>query len=325
MQNITSTRWLDNIATNLSDVDALLLGTHLDDTSTSALSYVNWHIEKAFSENKSIVLNGKTIQYNYYSFSFDQITTGSLPEEDTIKKTGFVIPYLLNGKVRYIISRNSGALTILRKLLSYTGRNEIVKDPTSFTADMFVWLISKVYRSDNTLESESDELGNLTIDSVRGFKGDTEDLLTRVSAVGESVINIISTLSFLLESQKLNQITLDVAYRGHTNIDISLSNKNTASINADRYQGELLAAIDSPEGLSVVFLLLYTEILPLIIQSYQGEIANGQWGQGKCVEFLKSVADDLSDKVTKRVEELESRPEQLSFPLDNTVSAEEKN
>lgn len=322
MQNITSTRWLDNVATSLLDVETLLLGSHPDDASTSAVSYINWHIEKNFPENKSILLNGKNVQYNYYSFSFDQITAGALPDEDTIKKTGFVIPYLLNGKVRYIISRNSGALTILRKLLSYTGRNEIVKDPTSFTDDMFVWLISKVYRSDNTLESESDELENLTVDSVRGFKGDTEDLLTRVSAVGESVINIISTLSFLLESQKLNHITLDVAYRGHTNIDISLSNKNTASINTDRYQGEFLSTIDSPEGISRIFLILYTEILPLIIQSYQGEISNGQWGQGKYVEFLKSVADDLSKKVTKRVEELESQPEQLRILSENRASAD---
>lgn len=36
---------------------------------------------------------------------------------------------------------------------------------------MFVWLISKVYTGDNLIESNSDALADLTVDSIRGFKG----------------------------------------------------------------------------------------------------------------------------------------------------------
>lgn len=42
-------------------------------------------------------------------------------EDDmTMRRSGFVVPYLSAGKVRYIIDRNSDALTLLRKMLGYT-------------------------------------------------------------------------------------------------------------------------------------------------------------------------------------------------------------
>lgn len=59
-----------------------------------------------------------------------------------------------------------------------------------------MWLISKVYGKENTISSENEELSDLIIDSIKGFKGDTEDLLAKVSMSGESVMNIISALSF---------------------------------------------------------------------------------------------------------------------------------
>lgn len=40
-------------------------------------------------------------------------------------------------------------------------------------------------------------------------------------------------------------------------------------------------------------------------------------GQGKCVEFLQQVAEDLSEKVTARIADLNSRPEQLRIPLES--------
>lgn len=314
MLNITSTRWLDNTHSTLEEIDKLFEAHHPDSLTTA-----NWKVSKEFSETQSILLNGKTILYNYYSFSFDKITSGALLDEDTIRKTGFIIPYLLNGKIRYIISRNSKALTILRKLLCCSENNIVEKNCPQFSADLFVWLVSRVYSGDNVLECESDELENLIIDSVRGFKGDTEDLLTRVTAVGESVINIISTLSFLLESQKLNQITLDLGYRKHLNIDVSLSNKNTVSINLDRYQGELISDITSTKTTAILLLSLYVEIIPIILQSYQDELENNQWGQGKCVDFLNSVANDLSERVTQRVNELRSMPEQLHINSNGLI------
>ena len=193
----------------------------------------------------------------------------------------------------------------------------------NFNGDLFVWLINKIYKNDCLLISESENLKDLSIDSIRGIKGDTEDYLTKVSAVGESVINIISTLSFLLESQNLNQIKLDIGYGEFTNIDLTLNNKNTVSTDFDRLQcSGFLPDCTMGERISTVFILLYTEILPIIIQSYQSEIDCNNWGQGKCVDFLKKVAEDLSEKVEKRISDLNERPEQLRIAFSSSSSEE---
>lgn len=311
MQKITVTRWLDEKNTDFSEIERLLLSEHPDEKVDTSSSYTNWDINKYFSENQKITLNGKEIEFNYYSFSVDRILAGTLDDEDTtVTKTGFVIPYISNGKIRYIIDRNSDAQIILRKMLLYSGKGEIKKNNLPFSDDLFVWLISKVYNGESRLESESENLSDLLIDTIRGFKGNTEDSLTKVSADGETVMNIISTLSFLIESQNLKQITLDVAYRNHSNIEVTLNKRATISTSIDRYLGELNQKMQ-PEIVSTVLLLLYTEIMPIIIQNYQTEVDENHWGQGRCVAFLEKVAADLSDKVQIRIDDLNSRPEQL--------------
>lgn len=316
------TRWTDEVNVDLKDIETLLLKNHPDETPENGAKYLNWKIEKIFKENKKIVLNGRTVTYNYFTYSVDQIPGGIEDLEDgTYTKTGFLIPYSNGGKIRYIISRNSYAQTLLRKMLFYTGRGEIVNNAVAFTSDIFVWLINKVYSCEDRIQSESDALEDLCIDSIKGFKGNTEDLLAKVSMSGESVMNIISALSFLIESQNLNQITVDLSYRNHTNIEISLNNKNTIGFAEDKYLGKLNQS-SREEITAICFLTLYSEIIPILLQKYQSDIDTNMWGQGKCVLFLKKVADDLEEKVRNRIEDLNSRPEQLRFkfnPEDNFI------
>lgn len=310
------TRWTDETNTSLNNIEHKLLMPHPDEQSDTATGYVNWHIQKMFSTNKNEVFNGKTVKYNLYTFSVEQIPVGVERDDDSVtQKNGFIIPYEINGKVKYIINRNSGTLTLIRKMLFYTGRGEVVKSNLSFTADKFIWLINKVYNGENLLEGGSDYLDNLYINSIRGFKGDTEDSLTTISAEGESVMNIISTLSFLIESKNLNQINIDLEYRTHTNIDITLNNKNTILFCDKRYTGNLLQSCNHYELFAKVILLLYTEIIPIIIQNYQNDVDLNLWNQGKCIEFLQQVAGDLEDKVSNRIDDLKARPEQLSLML----------
>ena len=313
MQTITTTRWSDEVNTDMSHIETILLSDHPDELSETSISYINWKIEKKFENNLKVTLNGKDVEFNYYNFSVDRVSSG-LPD-DTVRRTGFIIPYSSAGKIRYIIDRNSDALTLLRKMLFYSKKGEIIRNNIPVSGDLFVWLINKVYKGENLLESENESLKNLSIDSIRGFKGNTEDSLTKVSTSGETVMNIISSLSFLIESQNLNQITLDVTYGKHSNIEVSLSKRATVATSIDRYLGELNQK-ESSETIATLILLLYSEILPIIIQNYQIEIEATQWGQGKCVEFLEEVANDLAEKVKLRIEDLNSRPEQLRLSLD---------
>ena len=72
-------------------------------------------------------------------------------------------------------------------------------------------------------------------------------------------------------------------------------------------------------------MLLYTEILPIILQKYQSDIDSNFWGQGKCVSFLERVADDLSEKVSARINDLNAKPEQLKMRMTHENDLESDN
>ena len=73
---ITTTRWTDEKNSSFTDIEQLLLSSHPDEISDETASYVNWNIEKQLSENKTIQLNGKSVEYNVYTFSVDYIPGG---------------------------------------------------------------------------------------------------------------------------------------------------------------------------------------------------------------------------------------------------------
>lgn len=313
---ITVTRWVDEKTTNLEDIEKLLDSPHPNEVPESGTKYINWEIQKVFDKDKKDVFYGREITYNYYTFSVDQIPGGEeISDDGTYTKRGFVIPYFSAGKVRYIISKNTYAQTLLRKMLFYSGKGEILSNTLELSGDLFVWLISKVYGKENTISSENEELSDLIIDSIKGFKGDTEDLLAKVSMSGESVMNIISALSFLIESRNLNQITIALSYRNHMNMEISLNNRNTIGFDEDKYLGELVQ-VPRHEMIATCILSLYMEIVPILLQKYQSDIYLNLWGQGKCVSFLEMVADDLNKKVKARIDDLIAKPEQLKFKMD---------
>lgn len=300
-----TTRWTENGSKDLDTIIEILLDIPSNDLLNDSTAYINWNIEKKFDNNKKIQLNNRDIEYNLIKYSYDQVSPGGQPVEDrTVYKDGFIIIYWNGSHVSYIISRNSDGLKLLRKMLKYSGKNEISKNVFEIDSDFFVWLISKVYIGENIIETQNEILGNISLDTIKGFKGDTEDLLTKVSASGESVINIISTLSFLLESKNLNQIKIDLEYRKHANIELVLTNKGTISTDLLQYQGED-DTLDSDEKLSRVYLVIYIEILPILLQVYNSEKENNEWNAIKNIEFLKKVAEDLSDKVEKRIDILE--------------------
>lgn len=314
---ITVTRWVDEKNTDLAEIEKLLDSDHPDETPETGTRYINWEIVRIFDKDKTAIFYSRQITYNYYTFSVDQIPgCEEISDDGTYTKRGFVIPYSSAGKVRYIISKNTYAQTLLRKMLFYTGKREIRSNALDLSGDLFVWLIGKVYGKENTISSENEELDDLIIDSIKGFKGDTEDLLAKVSMSGESVMNIISALSFLIESQNLNQVTIALSYRNHSNIEISLNNRNTIGFDEDKYLGEL---IQDPrqEMIATCLLSLYTEIIPILLQKYQSDIDLNLWGQGKCVSFLEMVADDLDKKVKARIADLIAKPEQLKFKIDS--------
>ena len=294
-----TTRWKDTIASQFDDIINSLIDPVMSEEKITNITWENWVLSKHFAENQHITLGGHDIEYNYILYAYDQTSTSEISQDDrTIRKEGFIIPYMSGGVINYIVDQNTSAMKLLRKLLSYTGRNEIAKNAFEFTDDFFMWLIYRVY--DAKYNVESVPLGKkLSIDSIKGFRGDTEDALTQVSATGESVMNIISTLSFILESSNLNQIKLHVGYTANENVSLKLQ-RGTVNIYFDEYQGQFEKE-ESEQRTAKLYLTVYLEILPYLVQEYNTDIINEAWGHTVKISFMRDVADSLNEKVKNRI------------------------
>lgn len=292
-----TTRWKDNETTNIDRAIELLVDSVENDDRESKTRRENWEIKKVFDENKKITLFGNKIEYNMIRFSYNRITTYN-DEVNDIPQNGFVIVYLNNQTINYIIDKNSDAKSVLRILLSYTGKNEIDDNKLHFENDFFFWLINRVYYANNTIEIA--EENNFELQSIKGFSGDTEDSQTKVSASGESVMNIISTLSFFLESRKLKQIKLDLSYKTHEKIGLVLKD-GTLEEDFKSYLGSY-ENDQTDEQIAKMYLMAYVEIVPILIQEYTTDIENELWNKQRYIAFMNDVADTLKDKIEKKTQ-----------------------
>lgn len=292
-----TTRWKDNETTNIDRAIELLVDSVENDDRESKTRRENWEIKKVFDENKKITLFGNKIEYNMIRFSYSRITTYN-DEVNDIPQNGFVIVYLNNQTINYIIDKNSDAKSVLRILLSYTGKNEIDDNKLHFENDFFFWLINRVYYANNTIEIA--EENNFELQSIKGFSGDTEDSQTKVSASGESVMNIISTLSFFLESRKLKQIKLDLSYKTHEKIGLVLKD-GTLEEDFKSYLGSY-ENDQTDEQIAKMYLMAYVEIVPILIQEYTTDIENELWNKQRYIAFMNDVADTLKEKIEKKTQ-----------------------
>lgn len=293
-----TTRWIDSECDDLDKALSKIIEPIADDDSKSNISWKNWQIKRCFDTNQEIKLNGRMVRYNLLDCQYDQVTNGTgLEEELTTHKNFFVIVYHLRKSVCYIINQNSPAKKILRKLLKYTGKNEITENNFEFPSDFFVWLINKIYNADTLIDSSE-----LELESIKSFRGNTEDSQNKVSAEGESVMNILSTLSFLLESRQLDQLTIEIRYSEHENINLVLRS-GTVKIDFSPYQG-IYEGDSRDSKLVKLYLLVYLEILPILDQAYKSDKDDDIWNDAALQEFSKNIADTIQTRINNRLAEL---------------------
>lgn len=299
-----TTIWKDKTTNDLEQTIKSLVDEVKPDEKSSIV-WGDWDIHKKFDKNKEIKLGGQTIKYNYISYSYSQYYTKELKDQSKIFKSGFIIVYSNGETIYYIVDQNSYAQKLLRKLLSYNGKSEIEKSTYSFGTDFFIWLIYRVYNSNYNIEISPDDK-KLKLDAIKGFKGDTDDLQTKVTATGESVMNIISTLSFLLESNNLNQVKVDLNYSKHSNITLTLQ-KDTVCIDPNSYCGIFETDETSEETISKLYLMVYLEILAQLRQEYYNDIDNEDWNTNVHSNFLQQVGKKLSEKIDEKTQAIKNK------------------
>lgn len=296
-----TTRWIDaemsSLDAAISKMESVVIA---DSDGENTTQYLNWETGRVFEKNQTIDIREKHMEFNCVSFSYDKIIPGEqLVEGIQHKYNGIVIVYSDGAHVNYIIDKFTNAKFILRKLLSYAGKKEIAPNEYAITSDLFLWMIKKVYEDNNDIEQEDGAL--LSIDSVSGFKGDSEDMKTTVIAKGESLMNLISTLSFVLESKRINQIKISLQYSEHENIEAVLNTKPSLDIKDKKYLGAFLWDGNNDIILTraKLYLLMYLDIIPRLLQAYYTEKDNDLWNNEVKKSFFRELGEELTRKITE--------------------------
>lgn len=311
----STTRWIDRDIDSLDAALDLFMSDNEDTNNDGGIVYSNLIKEKEFPQNQNVMIDSRAISYNVVNFSMNSITPGLAPiEERTQQIRGMIIVYSDGNRVRYIINRNSDARKLLRKLLGYTGRNEIVENKFSFTDDIFMWFVKSVFskESEFLFTDLNQNENSLIINSIIGVRGETRDE-NRLSAHGDTVLNLISTLSFILESNLLKQIILRTEYTVHENIEIRLNDKGVVAVDIDSYSGNY-ENLDDPRKKAQVLLLVYLDIIPKLLQTYFSEVNDETWGLVEKDIFFENVKNKLLERLTVRKEEFKA--EQTSLPIE---------
>ena len=292
-----TTRWLDKYNKELSSVIEKIIS--FKENYGVETGEKNFKFEKVFKENQVININSRNISFNKINISYDIVDAGEQPEEDrTTRKEEFLLIYSTGININYIINKNTSASTLIRKLNGYSGKNEVIKNMLNLDSDFFIWLISKVYNGENNIETSKDT--NIQINSIKGLKGNTDDLLNKVTADGETLMNVISALSFLLESNKINQIKIDVEYKEHQNIALTLNKTLTIDTDLKNYSGLLLEE-EREMSFCKLLLITYLELIPQLFQAYQEEKKEELWSSQKYIDFLETIGSDISTRIKEKI------------------------
>lgn len=295
-----TTRWKDTETKKFDEAIQKMISPIVDDVRNGSGYRRNYTSRKVLPEDGNIILNGENVRYNIIGYQFEQVSVEDDPSDDKrVWKSGNIVVYEQRGVIYYIIDQNSTAKRFLRKLLSYSGKNEIEVANFEFKEDFFLWLVCQVYNSAEAIEYDlGEEKKILQLEAIKGIRGDTEDLQTKITASGETLMNTISVLSFLFESRKLNQVILNLKYTGHQNICVKLQ-KDTVEYQAP-YVGEYLDN-SSVEFLAKLYLLLYIEILPLLEQEYRMNIVDDIWNQDAYITFWMGIKESIIESIENKI------------------------
>ena len=302
---MTLSRWTDNSGKSMEEILENMMNYqewYIPEKDPISGENLGFFIQKMFEENKEITLNENKIYYNYLRYEFERIRPG---EEDNEMRSariypvsGYIIIYTDGTITQYITNRsgNASTKTILRKLNNYSGKLEITEHPFRISEDVFIWMIYKVLNSgEESLEDDS----RLFLRKIIGFKGATNDKLAEVKGTGNRIMNLLSTLAFLFENEKVSYIKPRVEYENDT-IEFSMDLNGTIDIDLESYVGDYMMDEEYEKNAKII-LKTFLEIIPKILTNYHLDIENGEWSIGKRNDFFTSIGEIIQEKINEKI------------------------
>ncbi|MBO0457536.1 hypothetical protein JZO77_12425 [Enterococcus hulanensis] len=299
-------RWVDNTNIALGDlINKLMMNVEtkkgiIDPFDNTSL-LVN--VDKFFDDNQIFEIDGKTVTYNYFFYQHEYLKkyekNNPLREKRVGSYSANIIIFNYNNKNNYIVNKgyNNTTLGKLRELVGYSGKLEISEQRIhGIKTDLFIWMIHHLL--DNPKEY-FDEIATTKVESVIGFRGETDDKLAEISGSGEKIMEMLTTLLFLFENQNISKVETTI-FRKNERFKLTLGEKSFVDIDFNSYEGDDFFGIRE-ENLSKIAIKVFVDVVPSIILFFSNELDQKKWSEKKEEMFFRSVGRELSKKINERL------------------------
>lgn len=250
------------------------------------------YIFEPMSEVKNYNMNELNYRYKVYHLYKEDINAGFETDrnrEVRISITDLYIFVLTNESItQFIINKSSNdgtGKTLLRNLLDYDGRNELELNNINLLLDedFYLWLFHTVL---NRRDSEDE----IVIESIEGYRGGNSNSLAHVTGIGSEVLNLLSTLTFIFESERINRVKVIIKHKSHK-FSIDLYQNGNLKISFSEYEGNYdeLARYESMANIIFDVMLI---VLPKLSSVYN----NDDWDLS---EFKENIGKEVIKKIQK--------------------------
>lgn len=285
---------MDDILTNILNFDEWR-NVDIDPFTQQPLKF---EVTKVYNENQKIEIKGTEFTFNYIKYSYDTVISGQENNPISVERlkttSGAIVIYTDGVRTQYLIDRARGAaaLRILR-VINNSDKNKIIEAQSfNITEDFFIWLISRFMEGNRIIDEEN----SLSISRIIGFKGEGSQKQAILSGSGNEVMNLLSSLSFLIEMDVMNEIEVRIVCGSET-FEVRFYSKNSQiDILVDNYVGEYIM-LPSEERDPRILLNSFINIIPRIMNAYNEEIDNGNWTKNSKREFTLGLADSIKEKL----------------------------
>ncbi|WP_213810446.1 hypothetical protein [Jeotgalicoccus sp. WY2] len=248
---------------------------------------------ESMSGIKNYSMNESSYRYKVYHLYKEDINVGFEKDpnrEVRISITDLYIFVLTNESItQFIINKSSNdatGKTLLRNLLDYEGRNELELNNINLLLDkdFYLWLFHTVL---NRRDSEDD----IIIESIEGYRGGNSNSLAHVTGIGSEVLNLLSTLTFIFESERINRVKVITKHMSHK-FSIDLYQNGNLKISFSEYEGSH-DELETFESMANIIFDVMLIVLPKLSSIYN----NDDWD----LDQFKNIGKDVIEKIQQKI------------------------
>ncbi|CCF28422.1 Putative uncharacterized protein [Leuconostoc citreum LBAE E16] len=289
--NDASNRSMDEILISIFNKEGK---SYTDPLTNTKLEY---DITPYSDDNLELVVNNSKFQYRALEYYYEQPRKGYetqiMKNDRIVSHSGMIIIYSDGIVTQYIINKSTPqAKTTLRFLTESRDSNKTVNHVKyEIESDSFFWLINRVRQSNRVIDTDK----NFEVSRILGYAGSGEEKEATISGSGNGVINLVSTLTFLLESPNLKMIKVRVTMDSNV-YEIMLNTNGMVDVDVNQYTGDHILEMAKDRDPKIILESMLS-IIPALLDGYENDVSADFWNSTIRKEFSTNLVTTITEKV----------------------------